>query len=60
MAGTVYGKRSDAQRRLHERVTITSSDLREQLQELRQAAHRGADPDDVDAVKSALFAAHGF
>ena len=57
---TVYGiRRLDARQRLYKQVTGATRDLREQLQELRQEAHRGADPVDVEAVKSALFAAHG-
>jgi hypothetical protein len=40
-------------------VNAAPGDLHAQLQALIQAGHDGADPDDVNAVKAALFAVHG-
>jgi len=40
-------------------VIASAPDLMGQLQALRQAAHGRVDPEDVNAVRSALFAAHG-
>ena len=57
MPTTTYGRR----RRwagLYERVVASAPDLMGQLQALRQAAHGDADPEDVDAVRAALFAVH--
>jgi hypothetical protein len=57
-AGTAYG-RPRAWHRLYIAITSENCGLRDQLRALHQAAHQGADPADVDAVQSALFAAFG-
>jgi len=56
--GRHYG-RPRAWHRLYLRViTEHPADLRAQLAALVQASHDGADLEDVNAVRTALFAAH--
>jgi hypothetical protein len=54
-AGATYG-RPRRWHRLYAQVTAEHHGLRDQLRALVQATHEGADPDDVQAVRSALFA----
>jgi hypothetical protein len=44
---------------LYRLVAVSAPDLVGQLQALRQAAHGRVYPEDVDAVRAALFAVHG-
>ena len=52
---TTYGRRRRWAPLYEHIVNVAPGDLRGQLQALIQAAHDGADPDDVNAVKAALF-----
>ena len=56
--GTIYGRRRQAQLALYEAVTASASDLRGQLEALVQAAHTSTRPEDVEAVRAAVWAAH--
>ncbi len=58
MPTTMYGRRR-SWAGLYEQVVASAPDLMGQLQALRQAAHVRVDPEDVDAVRAALFAVHG-
>lgn len=61
MSGTVYGRRRAAQRDLYEAAVAAGRDLRTRLEALVQLAHRRpVEAEDVEAVKAALFAAHGW
>lgn len=53
-ATALYG-RPRAWHRLYLRITTQHRGLRDQLRALHQAAHDGADADDVLAVQEALF-----
>jgi len=58
MPTAMYGRRR-RWAHLYEQVVASAPDLMGQLQALRQAAHGPVDPEDVDAVRAALFAVHG-
>jgi hypothetical protein len=57
-SGTTYGTRR-RWARLYSQITAEHHGPRSQLEALHQASHAGADPEDVDAVRAAPFAAHG-
>jgi hypothetical protein len=59
VGGTAAYGRPRSWHRLYVQITAENCGLRDQLRALHQAAHLGADPADVEAVQSALFAAHG-
>jgi hypothetical protein len=55
----VYG-RCTPRGKLWAAVTGSAADLRGRLEALQRQVHRGADPDEVDAVRLALWVTHGW
>lgn len=59
MQGTLYGTPNTARHRLYTSVTSRADSLRGQLEALARAGY-GSDSEDVEAVRGAIFAAHGW
>jgi hypothetical protein len=55
---TITPPRPDTRQTLWDRITTQHRDMRDRLRALNQAAHDGADPREVEAVRRALWTLH--
>jgi hypothetical protein len=57
--GKIYGQPNHAQV-IYEQITRAAPDLRGRLRALVQLSHASTDPATIEAVRGALFEAHGY